>query len=99
MVFFPIRISACPENYDLKELRILKIVTSHGLTNLLHLLGSNVVNADEKAFWVFLEKLDKLGEVVSLPSRSVFPNHLGELRIACGYVLKTEKINYIKTEV
>ncbi|KAF1770589.1 hypothetical protein GCK72_002408 [Caenorhabditis remanei] len=56
--------------------------TSHGLTDLLHLLGSNIVNADEKAFRVFLEQLDELDEVVSLPSRSVFPNHLAPIDLA-----------------
>ncbi|GMR33482.1 hypothetical protein PMAYCL1PPCAC_03677, partial [Pristionchus mayeri] len=50
---------------------------AHGVTDLLHLLGSDIVDTDDEALGVLIEELADLGEVVRLPGRFVFSNHLG----------------------
>lgn len=52
------------------------------MTDLLHLLGSDIVDADDEALGVLIEELPDLGEVVRLPGRLVFSNHLGGIEIA-----------------
>jgi hypothetical protein len=50
---------------------------SEGHADLLHLLGAHVVCSHNEAFWVIIQKLDDLEEVVGLPGRPVFPGHHG----------------------
>ncbi|GMT02931.1 hypothetical protein PENTCL1PPCAC_25105, partial [Pristionchus entomophagus] len=57
-------------------------LTTHGVTDLLHLLGSDIVHADDEALGELIEKLANLGEVVGLPRSLVFSNHLGGIEIA-----------------
>lgn len=46
-----------------------------GHADLLHLLGAHIVCSHDEAFWVVVQELDDLKEVVGLPGRPVFPGH------------------------
>merc|ERR1719504_149782 len=51
-------------------------LTPEGNTDLLHLLGTNIVSAHDEALGVLIEEGGELGEVVGLPGSLVLPNHL-----------------------
>merc|ERR1711997_58060 len=51
-------------------------MTSKGHTDLLHLLGSDIVGFDQKALGIFVQELNDLGKVTGFPSTLVLPYHL-----------------------
>merc|ERR1719174_1310134 len=53
---------------------------SQGNPDLLHLLGADIVSADDEAPRVLFQELGELDEVVGFPGRLVLPNHLDVLR-------------------
>lgn len=54
--------------------------------DLLHLLGAHIVCSHTETFWLIIQKLDDLKEVVGLPGHPVFPgHHSGESGIDTGF--------------
>merc|ERR1740116_475484 len=51
-------------------------LTPQGNTDLLHLLGADIVSAHDEALGVLIEEGGEFGEVVGLPGSLVLPNHL-----------------------
>ena len=49
---------------------------TQGHADLLHLLGAHIIGTHDETTAVFIKQLSDLGEVVSLPSWLVHPNHL-----------------------
>jgi len=52
-----------------------------GDTNLLHLVGTDIVGADDEEFGELIQKFEELEEIVGLPGRFVFPAHLEWLKL------------------
>jgi len=51
-------------------------MTPEGHTDLLHLLGSDIVGFDQETLGIFIQKLDDLGKVIGFPGALVLPYHL-----------------------
>jgi len=51
-------------------------MTSKGHTDLLHLLGSDIVGFDQKALGIFVQKLNDFLKVIGFPGALVLPYHL-----------------------
>lgn len=50
--------------------------TTQSDTDLLHLIGADIVSTDDKELGKFIQKIEELEEIVGLPGRFVFPAHL-----------------------
>jgi len=50
--------------------------TTKSDTDLLHLVGTDIVGADDEELGIFIQKVEELEEIVGLPGGFVFPAHL-----------------------
>ena len=65
--------------------------TEKHISTNLHLLGSDIVSANDEALRILIEEAGQLAKVVGFPSALVLPNHLEAIKDRLRTLLKKER--------